>query len=77
MLEIERSAEADENEAGQAIVSGWNEIDAVALQGQDGSIQWASNAWASSCFGSNQMVPNLFWPEHSVTDSDLGLVKVA
>ena len=45
-----------------ASVAGWNEIDAVALQGQDGSIQWASNAWASSCFGSNQTVPNLYWP---------------
>lgn len=43
-------------------VSGWNEIDAVALHGDDGSIQWASNAWASSCFGDNQALPALFWP---------------
>ena len=30
--------------------SGWNEIDAVALVGKDGSLQWASKATASSTF---------------------------
>lgn len=45
-----------------ARVPGWNEIDAVALHGMDGTIQWASDAWASSCFGSNQTLPKLFWP---------------
>lgn len=45
-----------------ARVAGWNEIDAVALHGKNGSVQWASNAWASSCFGSNQILPTLFWP---------------
>ena len=45
-----------------AAVPGWNEIDAVALHGKDGAVQWASNAWASSCFGSNQTLPPLFWP---------------
>lgn len=43
-------------------VFGWNEIDAVALHGKDGTIQWASDAWASSSFGSNQTLPTLFWP---------------
>ncbi len=33
-------------------VPGWNEIDAVALHGKDGSVQWASNsAKASSSYG--------------------------
>lgn len=45
-----------------AAVPGWNEIDAVALHGDDGSVQWASDAWASSCFGGNQTLPTLFWP---------------
>lgn len=43
-------------------VPGWNEIDAVAIHGTDGSTQWASNAWASSAFGSNQELPSWFWP---------------
>lgn len=43
-------------------VPGWNEIDAVALHDRDGSIQWATDAWASSAFGSNQELPNWFWP---------------
>ncbi|MEZ4463806.1 MAG: hypothetical protein R3F60_28820 [bacterium] len=33
-------------------VSGWNEIDAVELVGQDGSRQWASDARASSTYAS-------------------------
>ncbi|MCA9139519.1 MAG: hypothetical protein KDB00_22250 [Planctomycetales bacterium] len=45
-----------------ANVLGWNEIDAIALHGTDGSIQWATDAWASSSFGSNQRLPSLFWP---------------
>ena len=45
-----------------ASVPGWNEIDAVALHGKNGSLQWASDAWASSAFGSNQSLPNIFWP---------------
>lgn len=32
------------------LVSGWNEIDAVALVGADGSLQWAAHAVASSSF---------------------------
>jgi len=32
-------------------VPGWNEIDAVALRGEDGSLQWATAAHASSIFG--------------------------
>jgi hypothetical protein len=43
-------------------VRGWNEIDAVALHGKDGSVQWASNAWASSAFGKNNEAPKWFWP---------------
>ncbi len=43
-------------------VRGWNEIDAVALYGTDGSVQWASNAWASSAYGENQALPKWFWP---------------
>ncbi len=43
-------------------VAGWNEIDAVALHDRDGTIQWASNAWASSAFGDNQVLPRWFWP---------------
>lgn len=31
-------------------VPGWNEIDAVALVGADGSVQWASSATASSSY---------------------------
>jgi hypothetical protein len=31
-------------------VPGWNEIDAVALAGRDGTIHWASNAVASSTY---------------------------
>jgi hypothetical protein len=31
-------------------VSGWNEIDAVGLVGQDGSLQWASSVRASSTY---------------------------
>ena len=33
-------------------VPGWNEIDAVGLVGQDGQLQWASDARASSFYGS-------------------------
>lgn len=43
-------------------VPGWNEIDAVALHDCDGTVQWASDAWASSSFGSNQELPTWFWP---------------
>ena len=43
-------------------VQGWNEIDAVALHGHDGSVQWASDAWASSAYGENQELPSWFWP---------------
>lgn len=43
-------------------VAGWNEIDAVALHDRDGSLQWATDAWASSAFGSNRELPNWFWP---------------
>ena len=43
-------------------VPGWNEIDAVALHDRDGSIQWASNAWASSSFGDNRSPPDWYWP---------------
>lgn len=43
-------------------VAGWNEMDAVARHGTDGSTQWASDAWASSEFGSNQELPSWFWP---------------
>jgi len=43
-------------------VPGWNEIDAVALHGTDGSVQWASDAWASSAYGANQELPMWFWP---------------
>jgi hypothetical protein len=32
-------------------VPGWNEIDAVSIEGVDGSIHWASQAEASSTFG--------------------------
>tara|TARA_R110002049_G_scaffold72490_6_gene187349 strand:- start:25658 stop:26332 length:675 start_codon:yes stop_codon:yes gene_type:complete len=43
-------------------VPGWNEIDAVALHGTDGKIQWATNAWASDSYGTNREPPFLFWP---------------
>ncbi|MCG8650972.1 MAG: hypothetical protein MI861_14125 [Pirellulales bacterium] len=43
-------------------VPGWNEIDAVALHDVNGSVQWATNAWASSAFGENQDLPRWFWP---------------
>ncbi|MGI9471962.1 MAG: hypothetical protein ACR2NZ_10540 [Rubripirellula sp.] len=43
-------------------VAGWNEIDAVAIHGTNGSKQWASDAWGSSSFGSNQPLPKWFWP---------------
>lgn len=43
-------------------VPGWNEIDAVALHDRDGTIQWATNAWASSSFGQNREMPRWFWP---------------
>lgn len=43
-------------------VPGWNEVDAVAIHDKDGKIQWASNAWASTCFGENQPLPRWFWP---------------
>ncbi len=43
-------------------VAGWNEIDAIALYGKDGSVQWASDAWASSAYGNNQELPKWFWP---------------
>jgi hypothetical protein len=33
-------------------VSGWNEVDAVALVGTDGSVQWAASVQASSIYGS-------------------------
>lgn len=45
-----------------ANVPGWNEIDAIALHGRDGTKQWASDAWASSAYGDNQIVPKWFWP---------------
>jgi hypothetical protein len=32
------------------LVPGWNEIDAVAIVGTDGSLQWAAHAVASSSF---------------------------
>ena len=41
---------------------GWNEIDAVAIIGSDGSKQHASNSWASSSYGDNREKPNWFWP---------------
>ena len=34
-----------------SIVPGWNEIDAVGLRGEDGSLQWATSAHASSTYG--------------------------
>jgi len=37
-------------------IAGWNEIDAVALVGRDGSRQWASSARASSSYASRGMV---------------------
>ena len=43
-------------------LAGWNEIDALGLHGKDGSIQWASDAWASSSYGANQEPPALYWP---------------
>lgn len=43
-------------------VPGWNEIDAVALHDRDGSIQWATNSWASSAYGDNRESPRWFWP---------------
>lgn len=45
-----------------ASVPGWNEIDAVALIDENLRLQWASDAWASSCFGDNQPLPEWFWP---------------
>jgi hypothetical protein len=32
-------------------VAGWNEIDAVGLRGEDGTLQWATSAHASSVYG--------------------------
>ena len=43
-------------------VPGWNEIDAVAIIGSDGSKQHASNSWASSSYGDNREKPEWFWP---------------
>jgi hypothetical protein len=43
-------------------VPGWNEIDAVALHGINGSVQWVSKAWASSSYGNNNERPTWFWP---------------
>jgi hypothetical protein len=43
-------------------VPGWNEIDAVRLDGVDGSSQWVSAAWASSSYGENNEAPTWFWP---------------
>ncbi|NND98217.1 MAG: hypothetical protein HKN47_12905 [Pirellulaceae bacterium] len=43
-------------------VPGWNEIDAVALHGKDGSIQWVSDAWASTSYGDNRPAPRWYWP---------------
>lgn len=45
-----------------ATVRGWNEIDAVALIDKSNAKQWAIDAWASSCFGENQELPQWFWP---------------
>lgn len=45
-----------------SLVPGWNEIDAVALHGDDGNIQWATNAWASTSYGDNREPPKWFWP---------------
>ena len=44
------------------LVSGWNEIDAVALHADDGTIQWATNSWASASYGDNREPPNWYWP---------------
>jgi hypothetical protein len=44
------------------LVPGWNEIDAVRLDGTNRSTQWASAAWASSSFGKNNEAPTWFWP---------------
>ena len=43
-------------------VSGWNEIDAIAILDRDGNAQWASRAWASSAYGLNRKAPSWFWP---------------
>ena len=43
-------------------VPGWNELDAVGLHAKDGTVQWASNAWASTAYGDNQRLPGWFWP---------------
>ncbi len=43
-------------------VPGWNEIDAVALEADNGEFQWASKAWASTSYGRNREVPSWFWP---------------
>lgn len=43
-------------------VSGWNEIDAIALIDKNGNAQWVSDAWASSSYGMNRVRPNWFWP---------------
>jgi hypothetical protein len=43
-------------------VSGWNEIDAVALVDGRGGRQWAMQAWASSSFGLNREPPVWYWP---------------
>lgn len=43
-------------------VAGWNEIDAVAMFGRAGNVQWASDAWASTAYGENQTLPKWFWP---------------
>lgn len=45
-----------------AKVRGWNEIDAIGLVDQQGNIQWASAAWASSSYGQNRTKPTWFWP---------------
>ncbi len=45
-----------------ASISGWNEIDAVALVDDKGKLQWASNAWASSSYGMNRKAPSWYWP---------------
>ncbi|TWU59342.1 hypothetical protein Poly51_21300 [Rubripirellula tenax] len=44
------------------LVSGWNEIDAVALHADDATVQWATNSWASESYGDNRESPQWYWP---------------
>ncbi len=41
---------------------GYNEIDAVKLKDKAGGSQWASQAWASSSFGTHRPAPSWYWP---------------